>query len=75
MKAAVYDVEGAPGVLQYVDVPDPVAGPDDVMISVDAISIEGGRSDQSPLNSAASSFMDRWLCGRRGSCCRRIESP
>ncbi|MCX8289215.1 quinone oxidoreductase family protein [Enterobacter pseudoroggenkampii] len=42
MKAAVYDVEGAPGVLQYVDVPDPVAGPDDVLISVEAISIEGG---------------------------------
>lgn len=42
MKAAVYDVEGAPGVLQYVDVPDPVIGPDDVLISVEAISIEGG---------------------------------
>ena len=42
MKAAVYDVQGAPGVLQYVDVPDPVAGPDDVLISVEAISIEGG---------------------------------
>lgn len=26
MKAAVYDVEGAPDVLQYSDVPDPVAG-------------------------------------------------
>lgn len=42
MKAAVYDVEGAPGVLRYIDVPDPVAGPDDVLISVEAISIEGG---------------------------------
>lgn len=42
MKAAVYDVEGAPGVLKYVDIPDPVAGPDDVLISVEAISIEGG---------------------------------
>lgn len=56
MKAAVYDVEGAPGVLQYVDVPDPVAGPDDVLISVEAISIEGGdlinrRSTPPPLPS------------------------
>lgn len=42
MKAAVYDAEGAPGVLKYVDIPDPVAGPDDVLISVEAISIEGG---------------------------------
>ena len=42
MKAAVYDVEGAPGVLKYVDVPEPVTGSDDILISVEAISIEGG---------------------------------
>ncbi|EPG4897438.1 quinone oxidoreductase family protein [Citrobacter koseri] len=42
MKAAVYDVEGAPGVLKYIDIPEPVAGPDDVLIAVEAISIEGG---------------------------------
>lgn len=42
MKAAVYDVEGVPGVLKYVDIPDPVTGPDDILISVEAISIEGG---------------------------------
>lgn len=42
MKAAVYDVEGALGVLKYVDIPDPVTGPDDILISVEAISIEGG---------------------------------
>ncbi len=42
MKAAAYDVEGAPDVLKYVDIPDPVPGPDDVLISVEAISIEGG---------------------------------
>jgi NADPH:quinone reductase len=42
MKAAVYDVAGAPGVLQYRDVPDPSCGPDDVVVSVEAISIEGG---------------------------------
>ena len=54
MKAAVYDVEGAPGVLKYVDVPEPVTGPDDILISVEAISIEGGdlinrRSTPPPL--------------------------
>ena len=42
MKAAVYDVAGAPGVLKYVDIPDPVTGPDDILIAVEAISIEGG---------------------------------
>nr|WP_129952597.1 zinc-binding alcohol dehydrogenase family protein [Rahnella sp. RFA10(1/100)] len=42
MKAAVYDVEGAPGVLKYVDISDPVTGPDDILISIEAISIEGG---------------------------------
>ena len=56
MKAAVYDVEGAPGVLKYVDVPEPVTGPDDILISVEAISIEGGdlinrRSTPPPLPS------------------------
>ncbi|MEZ3498608.1 zinc-binding alcohol dehydrogenase family protein [Pantoea sp. KPR_PJ] len=42
MKAAVYDVEGAPGVLKYVDLPVPATGPDEVLISVEAISLEGG---------------------------------
>lgn len=42
MKAAVYDRFGPPEVLQYVDVPDPVIGPSDVLIEVEAISIEGG---------------------------------
>lgn len=42
MKAAVYDVAGAPSVLKYVDIPSPVVGPDDVLIRVGAISIEGG---------------------------------
>ena len=56
MKAAVYDVEGVPGVLKYVDVPEPVTGPDDILISVEAISIEGGdlinrRSTPPPLPS------------------------
>ncbi|QPI45295.1 MULTISPECIES: quinone oxidoreductase family protein [Pectobacterium] len=56
MKAAVYDVEGAPSVLKYVDIPEPVTGPDDILISVEAISIEGGdlinrRSTPPPLPS------------------------
>lgn len=53
MKAAVYHKPGPPGVLEYTDMPDPVCGPDDVLIAVEAISIEGGdlinrRSTQQP---------------------------
>ncbi|HEY4377182.1 MAG TPA: zinc-binding dehydrogenase, partial [Acidimicrobiales bacterium] len=42
MKAAVYYETGAPEVLRYEDVPDPVMGAGDVLIRVEAISIEGG---------------------------------
>lgn len=42
MKAAVYDTPGASSVLRYIDIADPVSGPDEVLISVEAISIEGG---------------------------------
>lgn len=42
MKAAVYSENGPPDVLRYEDVPDPVCGPGDVLVSVQAISIEGG---------------------------------
>ena len=42
MKAAVYYETGAPEVLRYEDVPDPVAGPGTVLIEIAAISIEGG---------------------------------
>ncbi|WEX91032.1 zinc-binding alcohol dehydrogenase family protein [Sinorhizobium garamanticum] len=42
MKAAVYDNPGPPAVLRYADVPDPTCGPEDVLIAVEAISIEGG---------------------------------
>lgn len=42
MKAAVYDECGPPEFLRYVDVPDPEVGPGDVLIEVEAISIEGG---------------------------------
>jgi NADPH:quinone reductase len=42
VKAAVYYETGGPDVLRYEDVPDPVPGPHDVLIQVEAISIEGG---------------------------------
>ena len=42
MKAAVYYETGPPDVLRYEDVPDPVCGPGDVVVDVQAISIEGG---------------------------------
>jgi NADPH2:quinone reductase len=42
MKAAVYYETGAPEVLRYEDVPDPVASPGSVLIEVEAISVEGG---------------------------------
>jgi NADPH2:quinone reductase len=42
MKAAVYYETGAPDVLRYEDVPDPLCTPGNVLIQVEAISIEGG---------------------------------
>lgn len=42
MKAAVYDENGPPGVLREEVLPDPVPGPRDVLLRVQAISIEGG---------------------------------
>ena len=42
MKAAVYYETGAPDVLRYEDVPDPVCHPQGVVIRVAAVSIEGG---------------------------------
>src|SRR5438128_7112282 len=42
MKAAVYYETGAPSVLRYEDVPEPSGGSSDVLIEVEAISIEGG---------------------------------
>lgn len=42
MKAAVYDAPGVATVLKYVDLPCPAIGPGDVLICVEAISIEGG---------------------------------
>ena len=42
MKAAVYYETGGPEVFRYEDVPDPVCGPGDVLVRVEAVSIEGG---------------------------------
>ncbi len=42
MKAAVYYETGGPEVFRYEDVPDPVPGPQDLLVQVEAISIEGG---------------------------------
>ena len=42
MKAAVYYEAGPPDVFRYEEVPDPVAGPGDILVDVEAISIEGG---------------------------------
>ena len=44
MKAAVYYETGAPEVLRYEDVPDPVAGPGTVLIEIAAISIDASRN-------------------------------
>jgi len=40
MKAAVYYENGPPDVLKYEDVRDPEPGPGEVLIQVEAISIE-----------------------------------
>jgi NADPH:quinone reductase len=42
VKAAVYYETGPPSVLRYEDVPDPVCGPGEVLLDVEAVSIEGG---------------------------------
>jgi NADPH:quinone reductase len=42
MKAAVYYETGDPEVLRYEDFPDPVCGPGEVVVRIEAISIEGG---------------------------------
>jgi NADPH2:quinone reductase len=42
VNAAVYYDTGGPDVLRYEEVPDPVAGPRDLLVQVEAVSIEGG---------------------------------
>jgi NADPH:quinone reductase-like Zn-dependent oxidoreductase len=59
MKAAVYDNPGPPSVLKYVDVPDPVCGADEVLIRVEAISIEGGDL----INRRSTSQVPLWVVG------------
>ena len=69
VKAAVYYETGAPDVLRYEDVPDPVCGPADVLIRVEAISIEGGDT----LNRAGGEMPDRpHIVGYQ--CAGRIEA-
>lgn len=64
MKAAVYDHAGPPDVLNYRDVPDPTMGPDDVLIAIDAISIEGGDLINRRSTQPASGS---WIVGYAGS--------
>lgn len=42
MKAAVYYETGSPDVFRYEEVPDPTPGPTEILVRVEAISIEGG---------------------------------
>jgi NADPH2:quinone reductase len=42
MKAAVYYETGSPDVFLYEDVPDPVVGSSELLVQVQAVSIEGG---------------------------------
>ncbi|CAB3831678.1 quinone oxidoreductase family protein [Achromobacter sp. CF-sbj1-Ac2-l] len=42
MKAAVYYENGSPDVFRYETVDEPACGPDDVLIGIEAISVEGG---------------------------------
>ena len=41
MKAAVYYENGGPEVLKYGDLPDPTAGPGEVVIDIVAASVNG----------------------------------
>jgi NADPH:quinone reductase len=59
MKAAVYDNPGPPTVLKYAEVADPVCGPQDVLIAVEAISIEGGDL----INRRSTPQRSRWIVG------------
>ncbi len=42
MKAAVYRQPGPPEVFSYEDVPDPIVGTNEILVQVEAVSIEGG---------------------------------
>ena len=67
MKAAVYYETGTPDVFRYEEVPDPVVGPGDILIDVEAVSIEGGDTlnrlggiSRRPHTSSATSAPARW---------------
>ena len=72
MKAAVYDNPGPPTVLRYAEVPDPVCEPQDVLIAVEAISIEGGDLINRRFDIAAIP-LDRRLCGCRAPLLRSVR--
>lgn len=59
MKAVVYDNPGPPTVLRYTDAPDPVCGPDHILIAVKAISIEGGDL----INRRSTKQLFPWIVG------------
>lgn len=42
MKAAIYSANGSPEVFRVVELPDPQPGPGEVLVAIEAISIEGG---------------------------------
>ncbi len=42
MQAAFYSINGGPDVVRYGNVPDPVLGPNEVLVRVQSVSIEGG---------------------------------
>src|SRR6266511_302950 len=64
MKAAVYYETGPPSVFSYEDVPDAVSGPRDVVVGVEAISIEGGDTlNRAGGEMATSPHVLRYQCG------------
>lgn len=63
MEAAVYREMGSPDVFRYEEVPDPVAGPSEILIKAKAISIEIAKG------------LSWAVCGPGGTCpCRRRVS-
>jgi len=79
MKAAVYDHNGPPEVLRYTDVPDPKIRSRDVLIQVEAISVEGGdlinRRSSPPGHPAYASAMPQRARWWRSVTRSRTASP
>lgn len=61
VKAAVYYQGGEPDVLLYEELPDPVCGPEEVLIDVHAVSIEGGDVLARTRNPASTPFVGGYL--------------